>query len=318
MSFGKAVIEWLWPSERRQATRLAALPLLAYFWDGGEPRSWRVRDVSPHGMYLLTEQRWYRNTMVTVTLTRTDLDESNPKRSIQVVARVVHAGTDGVGVNFVWPEKSQAEISAVSDKKRMKTFLHGLDRDANQLTLSSASSSSRRLRKQRANAFPRLAGERGQALIEFVLTLPLILLLLLNLVNFGGFFYAWITVSNAARAGANYAVLGFVSAGAPSTPTGAQIKTLVASDIVSLPNASSLVVNACTKFGASIQTLTGTCSAASFPSSDPEPTSFVITSVDATYTYIPFIQGFTFPRLNIYLTLPPTTVRQIALMRSYQ
>jgi hypothetical protein len=40
--------------------------------------------------------------------------------------------------------------------------------------------------------------------------------------------------------------------------------------------------------------------------------------VDATYTYVPFISGFTFPTLRIYLTIPPTTVRQIALMRSYQ
>ena len=42
----------------------------------------------------------------------------------------------------------------------------------------------------------------GQALIEFSLVLPLLLLLIVNVVNFGGLLYAWVTVSNAARTGA--------------------------------------------------------------------------------------------------------------------
>src|SRR5689334_16870203 len=49
---------------------------------------------------------------------------------------------------------------------------------------------------------------RGQALIELALILPLLLLLIVNVVNFGGLLYAWITVSNAARAGAQYSITG--------------------------------------------------------------------------------------------------------------
>jgi len=170
----------------------------------------------------------------------------------------------------------------------------------------------------RSSIVRRLLERKGQALIEFILVLPILFLLILNLVNFGGFFYAWITVANAARAGANYAILGSPSVGAPGSPSGAQIAALVASDISSLPNSASLVVNACTKYGATIKTLTGTCSSSSVPSSDPEATNFVLTSVDVTYTYVPFIRGFSFPNLGVYLTIPPTTVRQTALMRSYQ
>lgn len=162
--------------------------------------------------------------------------------------------------------------------------------------------------------FPRrLQATSGQALIEFVLVLPLIFLLILNLVNFGGFFYAWITVANAARAGADYAVLGGASAGAPGTPTPTQVYNMIAAEIASLPNSASLAVNICQRYNATTTTLRGSCS--SIPA-DPETTSFTLTSIYVSYTYQPFITGFTFPRLGIYLTLPPTTVYQSAQMRS--
>jgi Flp pilus assembly protein TadG len=159
-------------------------------------------------------------------------------------------------------------------------------------------------KRQRANS--------GQALVEFVLVLPLLFLLILNLVNFAGFFYAWITVANAARAGVNYAVLGGASAGAPVTATKAQVVAVVTSEISSLPNKASLTVNICQHFGAVTTTILGTCTAVP---ADPESV-YTLTSVDVNYTYQPFITGFTFPRLGIFLTLPPTAVDRRAEMRS--
>jgi hypothetical protein len=139
------------------------------------------------------------------------------------------------------------------------------------------------------------------------------LLLIVNVINFGGFFFAWITVSNAARAGADYAILGFSSVGTLPTPTATQVTTLIQQDISSLPNNASLVVNICENNNGTITTLAGTCT--SIPS-DPEPTSFVVTSIDVTYTYVPFIgSGFQFPGLGIYATMPPTTVHRRAVMR---
>jgi Flp pilus assembly protein TadG len=161
--------------------------------------------------------------------------------------------------------------------------------------------------------FPR---NQGQALIEYVLMLPLIFLLIVNAVNFGGFFYAFITVANAARAGADYAILGGASAGSLQPATANQITTLITNDIVSLPNNSSLSVNICQNDGTTITTLSGTCSSASV-GSDPE-TSYVLTSVDVTYTYQPFIPLFSFPNLKINATLPPTTIHRQAVMRSIQ
>jgi Flp pilus assembly protein TadG len=160
----------------------------------------------------------------------------------------------------------------------------------------------------------RFKDNKGQALIEFILVLPMVFLLILNLVNFGGFFYAWITVANAARAGANYATLGGASVGLLGTATPTQITNVVKADIASLPNRSSLVVNICKNVNGTVTPWGGgTCT--SIPA-DPEPASSVLVTVDVTYTYVPFIRVFSFPNLGVYLTLPPTTVYQRAQMRS--
>ena len=45
-------------------------------------------------------------------------------------------------------------------------------------------------------------GEKGQALVEFTLLIPIFLLLLFAIVDFGMGFHAWITVTNSAREGA--------------------------------------------------------------------------------------------------------------------
>lgn len=166
----------------------------------------------------------------------------------------------------------------------------------------------------RSNIFRRLAEHKGQALIEFILVLPIIFLLIVNLVNFGGFFYAWITVANAARAGANYAIEGPSSVSGPgatlSAPTVAQITSVIQNDTSSLPSAVS--VNICQNKNGTVTTQAGTCT--SVPS-DPEPSVYTLTTVDVTYTYSPFIPVFSFPRLGVFLTIPPTTVVQRAEMR---
>ena len=48
---------------------------------------------------------------------------------------------------------------------------------------------------------------RGQAVVEFALTLPVLLLLLLIAIDFGRAFLGWVALNNAARVGANYAAM---------------------------------------------------------------------------------------------------------------
>jgi len=51
---------------------------------------------------------------------------------------------------------------------------------------------------------PKSGNSPAQALIEFAITLPLLLLLVLGAMDFGRMFYTKIVLTNAAREGANY------------------------------------------------------------------------------------------------------------------
>lgn len=63
-------------------------------------------------------------------------------------------------------------------------------------------------RSRLARAIGRLRKtEAGQALVEFTLILPIFLLLLFAIVDFGRGFYTWLLVTNAAREGARVAAV---------------------------------------------------------------------------------------------------------------
>jgi Flp pilus assembly protein TadG len=291
MNFLAACSEWLFSKERRASERRAAPRLVAHYWNGATPMARPVQDFSSTGLFLKTDDRWYPGTQIVMSLQRTDCPESDPNRTISVNAAVVRRDAEGLGFHFlptVAPKSRVARKMSLlgADKKTLQNFLRHVHAD------------------------------EGQALIEYLLVVPLIFLLIVNVVNFGGLFFAWITVANAARAAGDYAIMGGVSIGYPRQANAAQITALITQDVSSLPNTSSLVVNICQNNNGTITTLSGTCS--SVPS-DPETGSFVLTSIDLTYTYQPLLgTGFKFPGLNIYASLPPTTVHQKALMRNIQ
>jgi Flp pilus assembly protein TadG len=284
--------------ERREAERKDVPEVVAHYWDGGAPAAHTIRDLSECGLYVVTEQRWYPGTIVTMTLQRKDSFEGEADRSITVKSKVVRAGEDGVALVFV-PEENG-----------MKHAANGASNGNGHFVTAGKKAISKWLQRLRDGS--------GQSLVEFILVLPVIFLLIVNVVNFGAFFYAWITVSNAARAGADYAILGGASAGTlpTTTATPSLITQLITNDILSLPNRSSLVVNVCENdVGATpaVNALVGTCSG--IPS-DPEPTSYVLLTVDVTYTYQPLIPaGFSFANLNVFATIPPTTIHRRAVMR---
>ena len=51
-------------------------------------------------------------------------------------------------------------------------------------------------------------GEKGQTLVEFALLLPILLLLVIGMLEFGRVLNAWLIVNNGAREGARYATVG--------------------------------------------------------------------------------------------------------------
>ncbi len=52
------------------------------------------------------------------------------------------------------------------------------------------------------------ARERGQSALEFALLAPILLLLMLGVVDFGRIYFAYVSVTNGARNGANFAAQG--------------------------------------------------------------------------------------------------------------
>jgi Flp pilus assembly protein TadG len=54
--------------------------------------------------------------------------------------------------------------------------------------------------------------ERGQSLVEMAFILPVLVLLLIGIVNFGWFAYSYIELTNAANAGVHYASMSVINA----------------------------------------------------------------------------------------------------------
>ncbi|HYM12898.1 MAG TPA: TadE/TadG family type IV pilus assembly protein [Bryobacterales bacterium] len=186
-----------------------------------------------------------------------------------------------------------------------------------------------------SNTMPRRRLPRGQALVEFALVLPMLLILIVNVVNFGAFFFTWITVANGARAGADYMVMGGDTVNSPPFPGLAAIQTVVQNDTSSLRNPGNLVIRVCyrvpsTNASAYAWGATGpfdpnpsACPStfasppAENPNTVPEAPLYNVGWVDVAYTFVPPVPlGFSFPGLNLYATLPSNLViHRQAIMR---
>ena len=82
----------------------------------------------------------------------------------------------------------------------------------------------------------RLLGERGTAIVETALTLPLLLLVSVGIFEFGRAYQTWQVLTNAAREGARVAVLPNAAAGA------AQARAIAYMVSGALPNTSGATV----------------------------------------------------------------------------
>ncbi|HET9360935.1 MAG TPA: TadE/TadG family type IV pilus assembly protein [Vicinamibacterales bacterium] len=83
----------------------------------------------------------------------------------------------------------------------------------------------------------RMRQERGAALLEMALTLPLLLLVCVGILEFGRAYQTWQVMTNAAREGARIAVLP----GTTNTDVTNRVQTYLTNG--QLPNAASATVN---------------------------------------------------------------------------
>jgi Flp pilus assembly pilin Flp len=278
------------PRPIKRAERYTNPRILAYYWDGGMPAGRRLKNISVTGAYLHTPERWYLGTIITVTLRRLCERKDEKGATLSVLCRVVRWGPDGVGLRFLLPRRE--------NRLAMEQFV-----------LEAAIIPYR-------NFAEAAKAKSGQALVEYALILPLLFLLMVNAVNFGAFFFAWITVANAARAGAQYAALGTVSAGWPHSPSSDSVHGLISDDMFSLPNRPSITIVVCRNNNGLI---TGDSPAACAATpADPEAPAYALTSVDVSYTYTPVVSLFDFPGLGIHATMPPYTIHRRVLMRALQ
>ncbi len=156
---------------------------------------------------------------------------------------------------------------------------------------------------------------QGQSLVETVLLMPLMLLIVLNVINFGYFFVVAVNLAAAPRSGVEYSILGYSTPGSLELPSAGPPTLLTSVSYISQQDLTG-AINAPT--GASIQvcsqtvgvnvgppqttkcvTCTGSsCGAAGVgnpaPPPDPDAPNFILNQVDVTYTFSPLIPGTPF------------------------
>jgi Flp pilus assembly protein TadG len=172
--------------------------------------------------------------------------------------------------------------------------------------------------------------QSGQSIVETVLTMPILLLLLLNAVNFGYFFFTITNLAAAPRAGVEYSIMGGATPAAIELPaTGPATNALSTSFLtyedmrgaLNAPTANASV-RVCSQSAGIVNPGTTTAKAAcvvypgtgvtyTFPAvqADPElntsntAPAFVLHQVDVAYKFTPLIPGTPF---NILLLTFPT------------
>jgi hypothetical protein len=153
----------------------------------------------------------------------------------------------------------------------------------------------------------------GTALIEASLLLPLVMLLMLNAMNFGLYIFGSVTVDNAARAAAQYQVYNGIAIGFSGVPPFGSVNNLVTADVTSLHNRATVALTVCKNNG------TVTCAGAGSYTPPPDNEAvYTLYSADVSYTYTPFISAFSIPALGISLTPPATIIHRQVVMRSMQ
>jgi len=139
---------------------------------------------------------------------------------------------------------------------------------------------------------------RGQSLVETAIMIPLLLVLILNAVNFGYFLLVTLNLTSAARSGIEYAIQGSSTPSNTSLPTAkgslaTTVSSLISQELSSF-NTGTLAVQVCSlNLGSSSGSApksscitSGSGGQFGTPDSDPESASgFALNRIDVSYTF---------------------------------
>lgn len=124
--------------DRRGKSRQRIAGIVAHYWDGSTAHPREVKDISAHGCYLCTDERWYPKTVLRITLEsirhlKGEIPHGKERRrqiapAVAVLGRVIRSGADGVGIEFIFPEDRGAMWNAyapqgAADRHELKSFL---------------------------------------------------------------------------------------------------------------------------------------------------------------------------------------------------
>lgn len=165
----------------------------------------------------------------------------------------------------------------------------------------------------------RLRSCSGQSLVETALIMPLLLIVVLNAVNFAFFFLMALNITGASRSSGIYSIMGGATPAAMALPkagpetTTSTVSYLAYQDLaVSTPSSSNTGWNVCSSTvgitgtgNATVTSCTSSGIGGGFPTSaaaDPEAPSFLLGRVDVAYKFTPPIPLSPF---TVFLGLAP-------------
>jgi Flp pilus assembly protein TadG len=164
----------------------------------------------------------------------------------------------------------------------------------------------------RRNATTLVRDRNGQALVEVALLLPLMLIVVVNAINAGYYFYVYLNMTTSPRQGVQYSILGGASTLGTNLPEADEVNSLVSSNITgSIASASGTPIRVCSasigvtgsgtgqvskcnNYGGAAGTFAG-------PNPDPEAPYLILNRVDIQYHVSPLIPG------GIFNLLGPTS-----------
>lgn len=105
---------WLYPAlydhNRRTTERRPSEGLVAYDVAGDAPRMHEVANLSDHGLYLRTQERWEPGAVVSLTLQPSGPFEVESSLRVEFDCGVVRVGADGVGMSIVLPAGMELKL----------------------------------------------------------------------------------------------------------------------------------------------------------------------------------------------------------------